>query len=172
MVKFIKVINNIKHIMEKLQFLKSLFSPFKPFSLKLYIGKMRIGTPYFYPRKWIKNKEKPGYLKAIPKKVGFDFIGLGYKTKWSNTDYIFEWSPLLSFVFFGYQLAIMVKVDEPDFYWTAWLYYENDTNKKLSKEDRLRDCIKNFPLIYTTYGEGGSTNYYKLILRKRYLKYI
>jgi hypothetical protein len=30
-----------------------LFSPFKPFHVKFYAGKTRVGTPYFYPRKWI-----------------------------------------------------------------------------------------------------------------------
>ena len=29
-------------------------SPFKRLKLKFYLGKTAIGTPYFYPRKWVK----------------------------------------------------------------------------------------------------------------------
>jgi len=86
--------------MNQLTFLKILFSPFKPFKLDWYTGKISKGVPYFYPRKWVVDKEKPGYLKAIPRKIGFDFCSLGWKTKWSDDDFRFEYCPRLSFVFF------------------------------------------------------------------------
>ena len=40
--------------MNKFQFLKAFNSPFKPLKLKWYFGKTAIGTPYFFPRKWVK----------------------------------------------------------------------------------------------------------------------
>ena len=40
--------------MNKLTFLKALISPFKPFKPKFYCGRIAVGTPYFYPRKWVK----------------------------------------------------------------------------------------------------------------------
>ena len=71
--------NKIKYFLRKLKFLKALNSPFKPFKLKWYIGKIAIGTPYFYPRKWVnltekeieekekKSKEIKDWLKKLPK---------------------------------------------------------------------------------------------------------
>ncbi len=44
----------LKYIIQDFRWLKVLFSPFKPFRVKCYIGKTRIGVPYFYPRKWVK----------------------------------------------------------------------------------------------------------------------
>jgi len=85
-------------------------------------------------------KEYLRYEFATPKKIGFDFVDLGYKTKWTDTDYRFEWSPRLSFVFFGYQFAITVTAPERDHYWEAWLYYENHTDKSLTKEERIELC--------------------------------
>ena len=67
--------------MNRFSFLRVLFSPFKLFGLKFYFGKVAIGVPYFYPRRWVES-EKPGYTKPVPKKIGFDIVGLGYKTKW------------------------------------------------------------------------------------------
>lgn len=87
-------------IFYKLEWMRIYFSPFKPIVPRFYIGKISVGTPYFYPRKWVKDKEKPGYLKAIPRKIGFDFVTLGWKTKWEETDYRHEWNPIWSFVFF------------------------------------------------------------------------
>ena len=91
--------------MKNFTYLKSFFSPFKTPKIKFYIGKIKHGTPYFYPRKWINDKERPGFLKAVPKKIGFDFVDLGWKTKWTETDYRFEWGPLWSFVFFNYKFV-------------------------------------------------------------------
>lgn len=157
--------------MRKLSFLKVLCSPFKPFKLKFYVGKVSVGTPYFLPRKWVKDKEKPGSLKAVPKKIGFDLCGLGWKTKWTNTDYRFEWSPVLSFVFFGIQIALEVYVEHPDQYWESWLYYENNTDKTKSKKERLEQCIRESPQTYNVYSFGKEKviDYYKLILKKKYL---
>jgi len=193
--------------MQKLSFLKAFNSPFKRPKLKWYCGKTAIGTPYFYPRKWVKGtpkliheavlkhiqreenynklnpnyarkiksydelyEEKKNYLYAVPKKIGFDFVGLGYKTKWSETDYRFEWSPIFSFVFFGYQIAVTIVAPEADHYWEAWLYYELNTDKTKSKKERIEQCKKEFSLNCTVYSQGIETkvNYYDTVLKTKY----
>ena len=194
--------------MKKLTFLKAFNSPFKRPKLKWYCGKTQIGTPYFYPRKWVKgtpklahkavmeyieqeesfNERNPKYARKIrpydevyqeklkyeypvPKKIGFDFVGLGWKTKWSDTDYRFEWAPLLSFVFFGYQIAVMVIAPEQHHYWEAWLYYERDTDKTKSKKERIEQCKKEFSLNCTVRSQGVETkvNYYDTVLKAKYI---
>ena len=193
--------------MQKLSFLKAFNSPFKRPKLKWYCGKTAIGTPYFYPRKWVKgtpkliheavlkhiereenyNKLNPKYarkiksydelyeekkncLYAVPKKIGFDFVPLGWKTKWSETDYRFEWAPLLSFVFFGYQIAVTIVAPEDNHYWEAWLYYELNTDKTKSKKERIEQCKKEFSLNCTVYSQGIETkvNYYDTVLKTKY----
>jgi hypothetical protein len=156
-----------------MNWLKILNSPFKPFKIKWYFGKTAIGVPYFYPRKWINNPEKNGYMIAIPLKVGFSYCGLGWKTKWTNTDYRHEWNPVLSFVFFGYQIAVTL-VEPEHTYWETWLYYENNTDKSKSQLERILDCMENYPNIWIKYDGDKKIeiNYYKLILKNKYLKYI
>ena len=153
--------------MNRFSFIKALWSPFKPFKLKFYLGKTAIGTPYFFPRKWVKNPDKEGYLMAIPKKVGFDFVPLGWKTKWSETDYRFEWAPLLSFVFFGYQIAVTIVAPEAHHYWEAWLYYENNTDKTKSQRERIEQCRKEFPLTYIQNSTNEKIDYYEFILKNK-----
>ncbi len=193
--------NKIKYFLKQFIFLKALNSPFKPFKLKWYIGKISIGTPYFFPRKWVdlnekeveaKAKEKYDKLneelktkvtldhykqqykntqKAIPKLIGFDFVELGWKTKWSSTDYRFEYSPLISFVFFKWQIAVIFSAPEPHHYWASWLYYEHNTDKSKSKRKRIEQCQKEFPQNWTQYKNQNkeTINYYKFILKEKYL---
>jgi hypothetical protein len=201
---------NLKYKLRQLKYWKALFSPFKPFHIKFYAGKIAIGVPYFYPRKWVKatpklaheatlkhikseenfNKlnpnsarkikpyeeiyaEKMKYEYSVPIKVGFNSCGLGWKTKWSGTDYRYEWGPLLSFVFFGYQIAAMIGHKYSDHYWEAWLYYENDTDKTKSRKERVEQCKKEFPQTYIRFlvgdGKRETIDYYKLILKKKYI---
>jgi hypothetical protein len=196
--------------MKRFNYIKAFNSPFKRPKLKWYFGKIAIGTPYFYPRRWVKPtqqmlidnakkeieerkrwnesnekygnipktipsieelcEKKKNYKFAVPKKIGFDFVSLGYKTKWTETDYRFEWSPLISFVFFKWQIAVTVIPEEQHHYWEVWLYYENDTDKTKSQIDRIEQCKEEFPLIYTTSnGEEKKTiNYYDVILKDKY----
>lgn len=157
--------------MNKLQFLKVFFSPFERPKLKWYFGKVAIGTPYFYPRKWVNNPDKPGYKTPIPKKIGFDFIGLGYKTKWTDTDYRFEWSPLISFIFFKWQITVILQVPYPEHYWVCWLTYENNTDKDLlDVEARIQLAMKINPEIWTSYkdGEEESVWYWPKVLKEKY----
>jgi hypothetical protein len=117
-------------------------------------------------------KEYLTYSYPVPLKVGFSFCGLGYKTKWTDTDYRYEYGPVLSFVFFGYQLAFMVGHKHPDSYWQAWLYYENHTDKTKSKRERIKQCIEQYPQTVTQYSgsKKQTIDYYPLIVRAKYLK--
>lgn len=158
--------------MNKFKFLKVFNSPFKRPKLKWYFGKVAIGTPYFFPRKWVNNPEKPGYKMAVPKKIGFDFVGLGYKTKWDEHDYRFEWGPLWSFVFFKWQIVVSFNVPDPHHYWVCWLTYENDTNKDLPVEERIKITKEINPEIWTlSRGEGKKETicYWDKVLKEKYL---
>ena len=198
--------------MGKFTFLKVFNSPFKRPKLKWYFGKVAIGTPYFYPRRWVKPTqqmliesakqdieerirwneanekygntpkviptieelcEKKKYHKfPVPKKIGFDFVGLGYKTKWTSTDYRFEWGPLWSFVFFKWQIVLFFKVPDPDHYWVCWLTYLNDTSPLIDTEIRIRLAKEINPEIWIShYGDGKKETicYWDKVLKQKYV---
>jgi hypothetical protein len=198
----------LKYILEDLRWLKVLNSPFKPFKVKFYAGKIRIGVPYFYPRKWVKGTPKlitiavsrkiqeekrwnelnpkdarkiksfeelyneyKNYSFPVPLKVGFSYCGLGWKTKWTSTDFRYEWGPVLSFVFFGYQIALMVGHKHSSHYWEAWLYYEYATDKTKSKRERIEQCRKEFNQTWKVSSQGKEevVDYYQHILKSKYL---
>ena len=192
----------IKYFFKKFEFLKVYNSPFKTIMPKLYIGKVAVGTPYFFPRNWVKLTEKEieekalekynkldqfqkdkvtleqykqyyrGTKKAIPKKIGFDFVGLGWKIKWSSTDYRFEWSPLISFVFFKWQIAlIFAPKEDENHYWECWLAYSRDTDKTKSTKERIEQAKKDFPCIWSSYKDGVKTTicYWDKVLKKKWL---
>jgi len=118
-------------------------------------------------------EEYKNYTFPIPLKVGFSYCGLGWKTKWTSTDFRYEWGPVFSFVFFGYQIALMVGHRDASHYWEAWLYYEYATDKTKSKRKRVRQCRKRFPQTWTTHrhdGEPKTVDYYTKILKLKYLK--
>ena len=185
----------------KFQWLNIYDSPFKRPSISLYVGKTRIGVPYFLPRKWVKfDKEdclrqakedcnKPGHInygfdpesvahqyarwnKAVPLTIGFSSCSLGWKTKYSDTNFRHEWDPVWSFVFFGYQIAIRFGNEHGCHYWEPWLYYHYATSHDLSKKQRIELCMKEYPQLWRVYSNGdeGMINYYELILKRRYLK--
>jgi hypothetical protein len=193
---------NLKNILSSLRWLKILNSPFKPFKVSFYIGKIQIGIPYFYPRKWVKfnqadclrlateSTQKKGhihygkdpntlideyknYSKPVPLKVGFSYCSLGWKTKYDSFRY--EWGPILSFVFFGYQIALMVGFrdrEAVDHYWESWLYYEYSTDKTKSKLERIEQCRKEAPATWRISRDGKEEiiYYYERILKPKYLK--
>ena len=201
---------SLKYTIQRLRWIKVLWSPFKPFKIKWYVGKLAIGTPYFFPRKWVKatnrratlatlneiegqkkwNELNPQHARKIksfeeifqanmkcrypvPLKVGFDWCSLGYKTKWTNTDFRYEWGPVFTFVFFGYQIAMMIGHKHPSHYWEAWLYYEYATDKTKSKRERIEQCRKEFSQTWTSHRhdeEPVTTDYYTKILKPKYLK--
>lgn len=189
-------------------FLKIYFSPFKPIIPKLYIGRVAIGVPYFYPRRMVKatperahkavqerirkneeyNKSNPKYTrKMIPydelfkekmkcfyfedKKIGFNFVELGWKTKWEETDYRHVWNPIWSFVFFKWQIALIFTPQFDTHYWECWLYYSRNTDKTKSTRERIKQAREEFPCVWTS----GSTekkeeiNYWTKILKNKYL---
>lgn len=175
--------------------LKVFFSPFKRPKLKWYFGKIAVGVPVFFPRKWvplskedIKKKalesfNNPIYIpksleeweksyskhrKHIPKKVGFDLRDLTWKTKFNQ--FRFEYNPVYSFVFFGYQIAVTIVPDNCDHYWECYLYYYFETDRKASTEARLKSCIKRFPCVWRSSYNGVETvtNYWPLILKKKW----
>jgi len=177
--------------------LKAYNSPFKTPTLKWYFGKTRLGVPYMLPRKWVKftyedalesatkevNNERmanygknpldivdkyKNYSKAVPLKFGFSSCGLGWKTKFDS--YRFEYSPVLSFVFFGYQIAITVVAPHCYHYWESFLAWHYETDKTKSWGERLEYCIKGFPNTWTSH-EGDKkikTDYWTLILKDKW----
>jgi hypothetical protein len=116
-------------------------------------------------------QEKLGYSFPVPLKVGFSYCGLGWKTKWTDTDFRYEWGPVLSFVFFGYQIALMVGQKDVSHYWEAWLYYEKATDKTKSKRERIEQCRKEFPQTWkvSSMGKEEIVDYYQRILKTKYL---
>ena len=118
-------------------------------------------------------EEFKNYTFPVPLKVGFSYCGLGWKTKWD--DYRYEWGPVLSFVFFGYQIALMVGFGERnavDAYWESWLYYEYRTDKTKSKRERIEQCRKEAPQTWTWSKKDGkkeTIDYYTKILKSKYL---
>jgi len=114
--------------------------------------------------------EKLNYRFAEPLTIGFSYCGLGYKTKWNDRDYRFEWNPVLSFVFFGYQIAITIYSPHHDHYWTSWLYYEYATDKSKSKRERIEQCKKEFGQKWVSSKDGvdETIDYYDRILKEKY----
>ena len=201
--------NKIKYFIKDFDFLRAYNSPFKAPKLKWYCGKVALGVPYFFPRKWVKatperahqatldciksteefNKRNPEYTRsirpydeifankmqysyAVPKKIGFDIVRLGWKTKWRGDDYRFEWSPMISFVFFKWQIAVTFVAPHADHYWESWLYYTRETDKLDCISNRLSQCKKEAPQTWTSHNSDGTketTDYYKLILKKKWL---
>jgi len=198
--------NKIKYFIKGFDYLRAYNSPFKPLKLKWYCGKIALGTPYFFPRKWIKGtpkliheavlkyiekekgynelnpnysrtiksydelyEQKKSYLYAVPKKIGFDFVSLGWKTKYDN--YRFEWSPMISFVFFKWQIAIVFEAPHLDHYWESWLYYTRETDKSITTAERIAQCRKEASQTWTTHHSDGTKetiDYYDLILKDKW----
>jgi len=118
-------------------------------------------------------QEKMKCSFAVPLTVGFSYCSLGWKTKWTSTDFRHEWNPILSFVFFGYQIAAIVYQKDSSHYWEAWLYYEYATDKTKSKYERIEQCRKEAPQKWTSHRhdeEPVTTDYYTKILKSKYLK--
>jgi hypothetical protein len=116
--------------------------------------------------------EYKNYSFPVPLKVGFSYCGLGWKTKWTSEDFRHEWNPILSFVFFGYQIALTVYSPHHSHYWEPWLYYEYATDKTKSKCERIEQCRKEAPQTWTSHKHNEkpvTTDYYTKILKKKYL---
>ena len=110
----------------------------------------------------------------VPLKVGFSMCGLGWKTKWDRYDFRHEWNPVISFVFFGYQIAATFYHEHHSHYWESWLCYEYSSDKNKSKPKRIafcrRKCPQTWSRLHKDDGTKETTNYWDLILKKKYLK--
>jgi hypothetical protein len=164
------LIEKTKYKLSWFSFLEVLNSPLVSLKLKWYFGDITQGTPYFLPGKWVKSKEKTGYLTPIQiKYFGINIVYLGWKTKYNN--YRFEWNPMISIVLFGKQFCIwfIPKVQQDhtiDSYWEAWLTYKYKT--KGTKFERL---IQLFEKYSCTWVDNKTKNdHYLFILKKKYLK--
>ena len=198
----------LKYFLSNFNWMRVYFSPFKPIIPKLYIGKVAIGTPYFFPRVWVKataalaleatlehikntnewNEKNPSYPRrvktfsevydekikssyAVPKKIGFDFVDLGWKTKYDS--YRHEWNPIWSFVFFKWQIALIFTPKHDMHYWECWLYYDRETKHVAkSTKGRLLIARKESPCVWVHHTENeieNKTDYWDLVLKKKYL---
>lgn len=192
--------------MKNTPYWKAMCSPFKRLTLKWYVGKTAVGVPYFFPRKLVYVSEAEAIELAdeqcakyddkgikydyadelqkarrtqrfVPRRVGFDSVGLGWKTKWTDTDYRFEWSPMFSFVCFGYQIAAYVvpKISKDvsiSYYWEAWLYYNYNTDATKTPKERIAEAREARTGIVTSYQKGKdpvTSCTWDSILKSRYL---
>ena len=117
--------------------------------------------------------EQMKHKHFVPLKVGFSSCSLGWKTKWTSTDFRHEWNPVISFVFFGYQIAATFYHEHSSHYWESWLCYEYASDEKQSKRERIAFCRKECPQTWTRLHKDGTketTDYWNLILKKKYLK--
>lgn len=136
-----------------MNFLKVYTTPLQRPKITFYVGRRRIGMPYFVPKKLI----------------GFTRCRLGYKTKWTSDDYRFEWNPGFSFVFFDFQIAVSFTHKFPAQYWEGFLYYHFETEG--DTEERLRWAISGFPMIHSA-SDGENryiVTYWDKIVRKKYV---
>ena len=114
--------------------------------------------------------DRKTYNFPVPLKVGFSSCGLGWKTKWDQYDFRHEWNPVISFVFFGYQIAMTVYHEHHSHYWESWLCYEYRSDKNKSKRKRVNFCRRKCPQKWST-GHGENkivTDYWDLILKPKY----
>lgn len=146
-------------------------TPFKGFLPKFYVGKVRIGTPHFLPRKWIDNPEKEGYLKVVPRQFGFDIVPLGWKWKYDSLRH--EFNPIISFVIWKLQIAVMFVPPHDMHYWESWLNYVIKTPSDSSTKERVKMLIKEYPNVWVTHKDGKDTkmDYLKLSLKKKWTYY-
>lgn len=155
---FSKIVNQISY---KFNWVRIYKSPFKPPRIIFYLGRVRVGFPYFFPRRL--NKDR----KFVRKKIGFSACGLGYKTKWTETDYRHEWNPCYGFVFFNFQIAVTFHLHTC--IWESWLLYNHFRNLGMSKEDSLASAREINPNVWTS--DGVKTDYFLKGLKKKYYEW-
>lgn len=178
---FRTIFSDFKYFISKFDFLQVLNSPFVGLKLRFYFGEIKQGTPYFLPRKWVKSKTKDGYLNPVSiKHFGINIVGLGWKTKWDEYDFRFEWSPMISIVLFGKQFVIWFipnigKKPYQESYWECWLAYKYGT--KGSIRERLEQLYKIYQCTYTSYTTDNIGNPIKTthddmpyIIKQKWLK--
>lgn len=143
--------------------------------------RMSVSSQEAYLKKQSRDSWIDKYVRSYTKPIQIKYFGwnsttLGWKTKWN--DYRFEWAPCYSLVIFGKQLFVCVlpKMESKDdfgvrqdCYWEAYLTYKYRTDNSESKEYRLKDTIRQYSCTWGNEKEGY-TDYYPLILKKKYHK--
>lgn len=151
-----------------LKLLKDVFigNPLLTPSVKVYAGKIKHGTPYFLPRRWFKKKTKDGFYAKPTTWLNFQIVNLGYKTKWNDWDYRFEWPPMISIVFCKLQFCIWIVPKHYYFYWECWLAYKKAKRlfPHLSKSECIKKAREKLPQIWKD-EDGNSTDYWELLLK-------
>lgn len=112
-------------------------SIFRRPKIKAYFGKIRLGAPLFYPRRWVKTPT--GYTPVDIKWFGIKVVGLGFKTKWASEDIRYEWPPSLHIIFMKLQLAFWLMPKHPDQYWKAMILYTDLDSTEDLKVKRVFD---------------------------------
>jgi hypothetical protein len=164
-------VNKLKEFIEDLYFLKMFFSPFLGLKLVFYFGDIKIGHPYFMPRKFNMKEKK---YESITR-FGFAYNTLGWKTKFSMLRY--EYEPSYSIILFGKQFNIKFVPNNKkggfgESMWEAWLYYYYRTDRKLSTNERLYQLFNQYSCTYS-YNLKGVTNQvnnYYYILKKKHIE--
>ena len=135
-------------------------SPFIGLKLKWYFGDISRGIPYFLPtRKWF----------------GFNFVSLGWKTKYG--DFRHEWDPMFSLVLFKKQLCIWVVPKNnvtSTIYWESWLDYKYNTDKTKSEKERVIELVTKYSQTWMTHSKEQNiiVNYYYKVLKPNYFNII
>ena len=107
---------------------------------------------------------------AVPKKIGFDFIALGWKMK--DDTFRFEWNPMISFVFFNWQAVVTFYSDYDDHYFECWLAYRHKTDRSKSVKERIEEAKKFDPCKWISFKNDERVPYcgWDLVLKEKYLK--
>lgn len=111
--------------------------------------------------------DKMRCLYSVPKKIGFDFVPLRWKTKWTSKDFRQESNPVWSFVCFGYQIALIFRPEHDIHYFECWLFYNYATDKSKSTKERIQQARKEFPCVWTQHsnGEKITKDYWNVIIK-------
>lgn len=144
----------------KFGWMSIFFSPFRVPIPIFYIGKLAIGTPYMLPRVWRKS-EDDRYMTHSPRKIGFDFVPLGWKHKYDRIE--FEWNPVWSFVFWKLQIAVVWYLDGLE--WKSFITYKELTDRKNSVMGRIKEARSLDPNVWIT-GDGIKEDWFIKSLRK------
>lgn len=123
---------------------------------------------------YYKNERRNARKFKPIKYFGFNWVYLGWKTKWD--EFRHEWNPGFSLVLFGKQLAAHI-IPYPEergalesSYWEALLTYLYETDKNADKITRCKQMISKYNCTWR--GNNISTNYYTIFLKDKYQKYL
>lgn len=138
---------------DMLNLIKEMQGVFVPPIKKRYLGKLKFGTPYMYPRNFNGNiisiyKEKPKFNRNKNFKLfGFTVCygwpvvtyrnGLGWKDKYNTPRY--EWAPGFFIFFFKWQYCCFLKSpdNQDDIYWEMFLWWSRYCDKDMEKAKDL-----------------------------------